>query len=118
MRTALCVVACLFGLSCETEALPRCSNGHLLDASLYTRRYCEDCDDARIFLLRQSIPFLELDVDDPIVAEHLNHGPGYSSLPVLYMCGRWIAGFGNQQRAQIFELLVQPVRFDRETAVR
>lgn len=55
---------------------------------VYTRSGCNSCIEAKDFLLRNSIPFKELDVDNDLTAlEHL-HRNGDKYLPQFYIDGK------------------------------
>lgn len=81
---------------CVTPALAqsRCANpAQSVDAKIFLVDECEECNAARLFLLRHRIPFRQFNVRDPGVWQRLLDGPGRGRIPAIHVCGEWFFGF-------------------------
>ncbi len=80
-----------------------------LDTKFFYGDDCEACDDARIFLYRQGIPFQSLNVKDGDNWQRMLHSPGRGRLPAIQICGQWFFGFSDETPQRIFDVFLRIV---------
>ena len=91
--------------SSAINGAPLCRNGELAVAELFTGWWCPICADARLFLYRHGVPFAEYGTEDDSLREQLFRRSGRGTIPAIYICRKWIFGFGAEQEAELRELL-------------
>lgn len=99
------VYAVLALLSPHAYSTPLCRNGEPAIAEIFTGWWCPMCDDARLFLYRNGVPFAEYGTEDDPVREQLFRRSGRGTIPAIYICRKWIFGFGAKQETELRELL-------------
>jgi glutaredoxin len=99
------VYALLALTSTVANSAPLCRNGEPAIAELFTGWWCPICADARLFLYRHGVPFAEYGTEDDSLREQLFRRSGRGTIPAIYICRKWVFGFGAQQEAELRELL-------------
>lgn len=96
----------LITLTQPATAAGSCRNGEPALAELFTDWWCAtSCNDARLFLYRFGIPFAEYETKEDAVREKLFRRSGQGTVPAIYLCRKWVFGFGKKQESELRELL-------------
>jgi|GEM_PF-6862821 len=100
--------------SSTVSGTPLCRNGEPASAELFTDWWCPTCDEARLFLFRHGIPFIEYHMQEEANREKLYRRSGRGTTPSIFMCSTWVFGFGGKQESELRELVnVQSAVFQR-----
>lgn len=92
-------------LSSPAITAPLCRNGEQAVAEFFTGWWCPTCNEARMFLYHNGISFHEYRMQDEGVREKLFQRSGRGMTPTIYICKKWVFGFGEKQKKELEYLL-------------
>ena len=82
-----------------------------MELFLYTAQWCRDCREAKKFLVKHNLPYIEVDIEKvPGAADLLVKNVGKKAIPQFVLDGKWIQpyrpgqGFLHEEMEELFGL--------------
>ena len=80
-----------------------------MELTVYSASWCRDCREAKRFLAKHNIPFIEVDIENtPGAADEVLENVGKRAIPQFVIDGKWVQpyrpgqGFLHKEMAELF----------------